>query len=241
MTPFIMNRAALAASALLVLSAGCGKKKEADPLESLGKLIGSEEHVVIGRIRSAATPEEREKQIRELEALPVKIYPFHSRWSVIHDVSSFDGWTDEGYDPSAGKGPRDIQMLEATGYGISDIENGGLHQFFGNSTGAFAPEMVEWFERAGLPQAAVLLKQAMAKFGEPYPRSQQARQKFLDSIPWESREKSDPFRDLDGPFYDAVHEEGRDFDTLADRWLTDVCGIKDLRTPPPAAKAGNGG
>jgi hypothetical protein len=95
--------------------------------------------------------------------------------------------------------------------------------------------MVEWFERAGLPQAATVLKQAMAKFGDPYPRSQEARQKFLDSIPWVSREESDPFRDLDGPFYDAVEEEGRDFDTLADRWLIDVCGIKDLRTPPPGA------
>jgi hypothetical protein len=233
MTGLIMNRALIAA--LAFLAAGCGKKKETDPLETFGRLIGSEEHVVIGRIRSAATPEEREKQIRELEALPVKIYPFHSRWSVIHDVSSYDGWTDEGYDAAAGKGTRDIQLLEATGYGISDIQNGGLHQFFGNSTGAFAPEMVEWFERAGLPQAATVLKQAMAKFGEPYPRSQEARQKFLDSIPWVSREESDPFRDLDGPFYDAVEEEGRDFDILADRWLIDVCGIKDLRTPPPGA------
>jgi len=223
---------------LITLMAGCEKKQQGpeDPLVSIGKLLGSEEHVLLGKINSAATPEEREKLIAELEATPVKIYHFHSRWSLIHKVDS-SGWTESGFDPSLSEAPRDIAVMEATAYGVSDIENGGLHQFFGNSTGIFAPEMVEWFERAGMPGPASILKQAMAKFGEPYPRSQAARQRFLEGFKGEKREEWDPFIELDQPFYDGVNGSAGGFDAAADRWLKEVCGIKDLRTPCPKQPA----
>ena len=224
---------------LATLVAGCEKKNavKEDPLATFGRLLDSEEHELIGKIRSAANPEEREILIQKLEATPVKIFPFHSRWSVIHDVDAFDGWTGDRFDSSRVSLPRDLQLLEATCYGLSDIENGGLHQFFGNSTGRFAPEMAEWFERAGLPAAASTLKIAMAKFGDEFPRSQETRQRFLDGIEGEEREQWDPFHDLDGPFYDGAHASDGGFDGAADRWLTQVCGITDLRTPPSGKPA----
>lgn len=80
---------------VVALIAGCEKKPqtEEDPLVTFGKLIGSEEHVLLGKINSADTAEEREKLIAKLEATPVTIYHFHSRWSLIHQVEPFGCWT----------------------------------------------------------------------------------------------------------------------------------------------------
>ena len=58
---------------LIALMSGCEKKQQGpeDPLVTFGKAIGSEEHVLLGKIISAATPEERKKLFAELEATPV--------------------------------------------------------------------------------------------------------------------------------------------------------------------------
>lgn len=113
---------------------------------------------------------------------------------------------------------------------MADINNGGFHQFFTNSTGVFAPEMIEWFERAELPKAAAIVREAVAVFGPDFPRSQEKRQEFLARFPGETREEFDPFVTLDDRFYDALADTT--FDDACDRWLREVCGIDDLRTPP---------
>ena len=111
-----------------------------------------EELVLIERIRAAPSAEERSRLISELEKLPVKFHPFYSRWIAINDADPFHCWTDNGYNPSLSDCPRDIQILDATDYGKSDIDNGGFHQFFSNSTGVFAPEMIEWFDTQDSPR-----------------------------------------------------------------------------------------
>ncbi len=203
---------------------------------------------LLSRIRRTAAGAEKDRLIEELDALPATSWSFHDRWTRVYETWEFDGWTDEGYDASKVSLPRDIQILSAVQYGISDICNGGLHQFFGNGTGVFAPEMVEWFDRAGMPAAADIMRLALTKFGGAYSRSQEQRCAFLDSFRLEAecvdsdrpRSDWDPFYELDDRFYDclsggSVNPFDAAFTAAADRWLRETCGIRKLSDPPGAA------
>lgn len=186
------------------------------------------ELALIERVRVASSAGERSRLISQLDELPVRFHPFHSRWLLINDVDPFHCWTDDGYDPSLSDCPRDIQLLAATGYGKADIENGGFHQFFSNGTGGFAPEMIEWFERTGLAATASIVREATAVFGDVFPRSQDLRRGFLASFDGETRADWDPFYRMDDRFYASLPHDKDVFDAAADRWLREVCEIKSL-------------
>ena len=160
--------------------------------------------------------------------------PFYQQWVWKHDVFSYEGWTDEGFDPSLSNVPRDIQLLSAMDYGKSDIDNGGFHQFFGNGTGVFAPEMVEWCERSELHDIADLIRRAMRTLADDdYPRSQVDRKRLLKKFPMRgSREQWDPFHELDLKFYELLSNNGSRYDDAADQWLREKCGITQLDDPP---------
>ncbi|MFT3786901.1 MAG: DMP19 family protein [Tepidisphaeraceae bacterium] len=91
----------------------------------------------------------------------------------------------------------------------SEVCNGGFHQFFANSTGVLAPEALEGFRTVGLHDCAKLLKTALDKFGDPFPRDQEARHAALRAIelPGEKRKAWDPFFDLDDRYYIAKDRE----------------------------------
>ena len=188
------------------------------------------ERELIKRIRSAADAT-RSELIGELETLPVRIYQYHHRWLLINDVHPFGPWTDCGFDPSASKFPRDILLLSASMYGHSDICNGGFHQFFSNDTGMYAPEMLEFLNRAGLTNAAHVMEAAMSRIEPRFSRSRIQRASFLQSV-GEIRpsELKDPFEDLNDPYYLATGEHGRTalIENAADTWLTNICGIESL-------------
>jgi hypothetical protein len=190
--------------------------------------LSDKELELIEQVKAASSPEERSRLISQLEQLPVKIHPFYSRWCAINDVDPFHCWTEDGYDPSLSDCPRDIQLLAATDYGKSDIDNGGFHQFFSNGTGVFAPEMIEWFERAGLAESASVMKEATAVFGQRFPRSQAVRREFLASFKGDKRADWDPFYRMDDRFYASLPYDKKVFDAAADRWLREVCGMKSL-------------
>ena len=219
---------------LLAVAVVCwvfGKKNRFGPLSGLFA-----EYEQIQRIKQAKDPAQRERLIAQLEAMPEKIHNFHSRWLNIHEVFPYECWTDEGYDPARSTVPRDLQLLAATSYGIADIENGGFHQFFGNSTGVFAPEMVEFFERSKDPEAAEEIREAMAFFGEKFPRSQKERQRIIAEYKGDAQEALDPSSPVEGNTADDdTSDDGWRMTELGDRWLRQVCGIKDLRTPCPLA------
>ena len=193
--------------------------------------LGKELQLIM-QIQTCKSEAERKRLIKKLDKVPVKIYPFHHRWLLINDVQPFHCWGDNGYSPELNAFPRDVQILAATCYGKSDISNGGLHQFYSNGTGIFAPEMIEWFERAGLPEAAAILKESTLVFGDAFPRSQDARNAILSQFEGETRPEWDPFFEMDDSFYESMPYKEHVFDAAADRWLREVCGIQSLEDLP---------
>lgn len=79
--------------------------------------------------------------------------------------------------------PRAVGLLYATAFCQVEVCNGGLHQFFGNSTGILAPEAVEGFMAIGQPGIAEIVSKAMAMFPSPYPRDWRTRIAALDRYP----------------------------------------------------------
>ena len=79
------------------------------------------------------------------------------------------------------------QHLFATHWTQSEVQNGGLGQFFCNYTGVLGPEAVVGFRALGMPETSAQLAQAMRIFGEPYPRERAARELAIPPIEIENR------------------------------------------------------
>lgn len=58
-----------------------------------------------------------------------------------------------------------------------EFENGGIHQFFYNSSGDYAPDVLAALEAMQLTRQAGLFRAAMALFENPYPRDRELRHK----------------------------------------------------------------
>ena len=62
------------------------------------------------------------------------------------------------------------KIVLSTHWAQSEIGNGGLRQFFWNSTGVLAPEAVQGFRALGMVRIASVIEEAMMFFESPYPR-----------------------------------------------------------------------
>jgi hypothetical protein len=113
---------------------------------------------------------------------------------------------------------REVGHLYAAHWCQSEVCNGGLYQFFFNTTGLLAPEAAEGFRAIGLTEWAGTLAQAMAFFGSPYPRERAERQKRLPGWRDSPRETWDPFSDLD----ERCDEWSDRWDEAADAYATRV-------------------
>ncbi|HEV2132983.1 MAG TPA: DUF4375 domain-containing protein [Terracidiphilus sp.] len=71
--------------------------------------------------------------------------------------------------------PRPDLLLFAAHFCLSEIHNGGLLQFFWNSTGIMAPEAIEGFQAIGMLELASVIRAAAAPLGAPYPRDRDDR------------------------------------------------------------------
>jgi hypothetical protein len=85
----------------------------------------------------------------------------------IDDLASFER--------TKGNVPRSSLVLFAAHFCLSEVWNGGLMQFFWNSTGILAPEAIEGFQVIGMPKLANRLAAAASPLGEVFPRDRQAR------------------------------------------------------------------
>lgn len=63
-----------------------------------------------------------------------------------------------------------------------EVNNGGFWQFFDNSSGQFANEIVEAFTKIGAYKTAEICKKAVTAFGQDIPIGWDARRAFLDRV-----------------------------------------------------------
>jgi hypothetical protein len=90
---------------------------------------------------------------------------------------------------------REQGLLLAAHWCMSEVCNGGFHQFFANSTGVLAPEAVRGFEMIGAKEYARISAEATSRFGTPYPRDREQRYEALDGLGYSA------FNELDNQFY----------------------------------------
>lgn len=90
---------------------------------------------------------------------------------------------------------REQGLLLAAHWCMSEVCNGGFHQFFANSTGVLGPEAVRGFEMIGAKEYARIAADAVSRLGSPYPRDREQRYEALDGL------VRDPFNELDHQFY----------------------------------------
>ena len=117
--------------------------------------------------------------------------------------------------------PECAGLLYAVHFSTSEIENGGLDQFFVNDTGVLAPEAVRGFQAIGMPRAAAVLEEAMARLSSDYPRDSDERSVVLQRLGSDDDDDDNwtsPFDDLDDRFYDHLESENGGVWTAADRY-----------------------
>jgi hypothetical protein len=83
---------------------------------------------------------------------------------------------------------------------VCEVNNGGFHQFFFNSSGAYAVETVSALESVQMPFAASLLRRALAAFPDPA-KDEQVRYQQLISLP--AIVQHDLFDELSAAFFDS--------------------------------------
>lgn len=101
----------------------------------------------------------------------------------------------------------------------SEVCNGGFGQFFGNSTGVLAPEAAAGFRAIGLPRLAAIVDEAIAWFGDVYPREWDVRQAALETFEEAhgyGHGSDCPRCSIEDRFYNLMANEAGGFDTAAD-------------------------
>ncbi len=116
------------------------------------------------------------------------------------------------------------KVLFSTFWAQSEIGNGGLRQFFRNSTGVLAPEAVQGFRVLGMNQCASKIEEAMMFFVSPYPRHRNIRNRALDRYEAENDPDLNPFVSLDERFFDLIFEESGGFSSVADAFANEENG-----------------
>ena len=89
--------------------------------------------------------------------------------------------------------------------------NGGLGQFFSNSTGVLAPEAAEAFEELGMPNCARILRLSMQFFGECYPRDRSEREQAFAAFHSEFGDYAIPLREMEYAMATEIEEENGGF------------------------------
>ncbi|MGL4311844.1 MAG: DMP19 family protein [Paracoccaceae bacterium] len=88
-------------------------------------------------------------------------------------------WTPSEADIALADLPRVQRDLLLADYLMAEVFNGGVHQYFTNSSGTLAPETADVLERMDLHEHGRALRQAMALYGADYPRDTDARRAMM--------------------------------------------------------------
>jgi len=142
-------------------------------------------------------------------------------WAMVEPVwlSLNANWEDcDKFLSQFGAVPSGVGHLYAAHWCQSEVCNGGLLQFFSNTTGLLAPEALEGFRAIGIGEWAVVLSEAMRFFGDKYPRERLARQELLPGHAWDRRGELDPFSRLDERFFKWVNAAPNRWEHAADAY-----------------------
>ncbi|MCW1885445.1 DMP19 family protein [Luteolibacter flavescens] len=141
-------------------------------------------------------------------------------WSLVEplwdDISIYDA--PDVFLRQYAEAPERARLLFAAHWAQSEFMNGGLGQFFSNPTGVLAPEAVEAFRAMGMRHCADLLAEAMAFFGDPYPRDRQTREAILERYLEEQGGDAIPLLEQENAMAVHIEEEAGGFDDAADRY-----------------------
>jgi hypothetical protein len=110
------------------------------------------------------------------------------------------------------------RVLFAAHWAQSEIMNGGLGQFFSNSTGVLAPEAVEAFKALGMSKCASILSEAMKFFGENYPRERALREEAFGRFYKAFGNDAIPIREYEDAMATEIEEENGGFLVAADNY-----------------------
>ena len=146
--------------------------------------------------------------------------PGERYWQAIEpicdDIIVYDG--EDVFLSSWSRVRSELALLYAAHFCQSEVCNGGLSQFFSNSTGVLAPEAISGFRAIGLPDLAAVVEQAAAFFEAPYPRNRNTRVKALREA------NSKMFERLDREFFRLLREENKGWELAADHYALRVAG-----------------
>lgn len=198
-----------------------------------------QESALLERIGECVGKAARAALIDELDRTPVGRYPFYRRWERIYEAFQTHGETPDGLGLPPSQWPRDIQLLGTASFGRCVVRRWGFHEFFVQGDDEIVPETVEWCQRAGIVQAAELVREAEERFKPlvPIEQDEEGEREEQGNSPddqkgwWESDQIVESFRDLNRRFSQILSDSI--FDAAADRWLREICGIQNLHQLPP--------
>lgn len=141
-------------------------------------------------------------------------------WSLVDkvwdDISIYDG--PEIFLDQFNSAPEASRTLYAAHWCQSEVCNGGLHQFFGNSTGVLAPEAVLAYRTIHMRKLGAVVAKAMQWFGPQYPRERDMRVAGPYAYEMTYPDKWNPFEQLDDQFFDLIKSENGGFEAAADAY-----------------------
>ncbi len=94
-----------------------------------------------------------------------------------------------------------------------EVNNGGFSQFFYNSSGDFAGEMVEAFREIGADKTAAICQRALDAIGQPLPGNRAERIELLEKI------ETDALTEALNACDDAFYEYQDDLNALNDAYV----------------------
>lgn len=115
------------------------------------------------------------------------------------------------------------QALYSAHWCQSEVLNGGLSQFFMNSTGVLCPEAIQGYRTIGMPLLSGVLSKAASWFGKEYPRSRGKRLQLWLSAGRGSQRRDDVFKSLTRRFLKYHDEESGGFDEAANTFAAQNC------------------
>jgi len=119
-------------------------------------------------------------------------------------VSIYDG--PEVFQAGLSQHPLEVQNLLAVHWCMSEVCNGGLDQFFFNSTGVLAPEAVRGFQAIGMDELSECLAQAMGLLGTTYPRDSTERDEAMEKLYDHQNGAVELWDQLDNRFFEKVDD-----------------------------------